>query len=147
MTTYTVYVGNIGTVCTTTVETLAREQFNEWVEKAKLDTGRASGEAVVLSADGEPIDEHEPSIIGYRDDEAHTPANFVPTLPQLYFYRPIAMYEGRVLKCAGMVSHDNFDWFSRSCAEAKDSYLPGVVIVEGYKGDRISTANLTPFED
>jgi hypothetical protein len=59
---------------------------------------------------------------------------------RLYYYRPIAHYRGKVLKCAGhgaeTPSHRAFyePYFN---TKRDDGFLPGVVILAGYRGDRI----------
>lgn len=68
-----------------------------------------------------------------------------------YYYRPIPHCSGRVLKCAGMVSEDNAQWFPEKCADAgngktADGYLPGFIVTDEYKGDRINADDLSVFE-
>lgn len=46
----------------------------------------------------------------------------------MYFYRPLG--NGGVFKCAGICTADNREWFLEA--------YPGTMVVEGYKGDRIS---------
>ena len=53
-----------------------------------------------------------------------------------YFYLPIPAYGGLVLKCAGMVTADNNDWFCRD--------HPDAVVMPEYLGDRI-TLDGRPF--
>lgn len=62
-----------------------------------------------------------------------------------YLYRPISHYNGAVLKCAGIATPE-----SRRIVEGKSSagergYLPGVVEVPRYLGDRITAGTLEPF--
>jgi hypothetical protein len=65
-----------------------------------------------------------------------------------YYYRPIAYFGGKVLKCAGMVSEENIKWFpSERCAEPKDGYLPGFVIAAEYKGDRVIAGSMVEYKD
>ena len=54
-----------------------------------------------------------------------------------YFYRPIAHYNGRVLKCVGMVTDENREWL-------KTEYPEGVELPH-YGGDRIFADTLQPF--
>lgn len=46
-----------------------------------------------------------------------------------YFYRPIAFYNGAVLKCAGIANETNLGWFIEQ--------TPGTIVLDGYRGDRI----------
>lgn len=55
-----------------------------------------------------------------------------------YFYRPLSFFGGRVLKCAGICNETNAEWFPRECETAKEIYQPGVIVLEGYRGDRIN---------
>lgn len=65
-----------------------------------------------------------------------------------YYYRPIAFYNGKVLKCAGHGAENanHREFFEPYFAENKDAsqhasgcaFLPGVVILDGYHGDRIT---------
>jgi hypothetical protein len=57
------------------------------------------------------------------------------TLP--YFYRPLAFYNGRVLKCAGIATTGNIDHLNAE--------HPGGVVLEGYRGDRIDAATHKPI--
>ena len=63
-----------------------------------------------------------------------------------YYYRPIAHYGGKVLKCCGMVSEDNAQWYPEKFSKAADGLLPGFIVTDEYKGDRINASDLTPFE-
>lgn len=54
-----------------------------------------------------------------------------------YFYTPIAFYRGTVLKCGGIVSAENTDWFK--------AQHPGTIVLEGYRGDRIRADDHTPY--
>ena len=62
-----------------------------------------------------------------------------------YFYRPLAYFGGETLKCAGICTEENRVWFSEECnkTDPKGVHLPGVVIVEGYRGDKIDSDTLT----
>lgn len=56
-----------------------------------------------------------------------------------YFYRPIAAYNGMVLKCAGICNASNIDMANELYIEKSDPvYLPGFVVLDGYKGDKIT---------
>lgn len=61
---------------------------------------------------------------------------------RMYYYRPIAMYNGRILKCAGFgaedPNHRSFyeDYFTRN-GNHDGSISPGCIVVSGYRGDRI----------
>lgn len=55
----------------------------------------------------------------------------------LYFYVPIPFYDGKVLKCGGMVSDQNREWFKQE--------NPGAVEVVGYLGDRINADDHNAF--
>lgn len=46
-----------------------------------------------------------------------------------YFYYPIPFYNGKVLKCGGIATTGNEEWFKAA--------HPGTIILEGYRGDRI----------
>ena len=62
-----------------------------------------------------------------------------------YYYRPIKYYDGKVLKCAGMVSEDNAQWLPEQWAKLEAGYLPGFIVTDSYMGDRINAADLSPF--
>lgn len=71
--------------------------------------------------------------------------------PENYFYRPLAYFNGQVLKCAGICTEHNQGFCSEEFnkPDASGVYLPGFVIVEGYRRDKIDANNLqpiTPFE-
>ena len=65
--------------------------------------------------------------------------------PAMYYYRPLAFFDGKVYKCAGhgaeMPSHRAFFEAYYNTPSSWPSYdtghLPGVIITDGYKGDRI----------
>lgn len=50
-----------------------------------------------------------------------------------YFYSPIAFYNGHVLKCGGIATAANAEWFKAE--------RPGTIILEGYRGDRIDAVS------
>jgi hypothetical protein len=54
-----------------------------------------------------------------------------------YFYLPIAGYNGRVLKCGGIATDDNREWFKE--------LHPGTVVLQGYRGDRIRASDHSLF--
>lgn len=56
---YQVIVGNIRTVCTTLNEKEAKDTFHEYKMASKSGKGRAGGEDVTLTKDGEPIKEYK----------------------------------------------------------------------------------------
>lgn len=59
-----------------------------------------------------------------------------------YFYRPLRFFSGMVLKCAGICTEQNQTWFTEACLKEDDPvYLPGCVIMDGYKGDRVHIGN------
>jgi hypothetical protein len=55
-----------------------------------------------------------------------------------YFYRPIAFYDGTVLKCAGIADDTNRSWFM--------AQHPDAIELDGYRGDRIRASDHTLFE-
>lgn len=61
-------------------------------------------------------------------------------MSELYFYRPLAAYNGRVFKCAGICNGSSIEianelWIKKS---GDPVYLPGVAVIDGYKGDKIT---------
>lgn len=60
----------------------------------------------------------------------------------LYFYRPLAYFGGHVLKCAGIATADNADWFPAECGRPSAPYSAGCFILTGYRGDRIDASTL-----
>ncbi len=55
-----------------------------------------------------------------------------------YFYRPLAFFGGKVLKCAGICDATNIDMANELYIERReDGYLPGFIILDAYRGDRI----------
>jgi hypothetical protein len=58
--TYTVVVGNVGTVLSTQVYGEAIDTFNDYVELSESGYGRVAGEPVTLMYNGEPLKEHTP---------------------------------------------------------------------------------------
>jgi hypothetical protein len=52
-----------------------------------------------------------------------------------YFYSPISFYAGKVLKCKGICTPDNREWFLEQ--------NPGTIIVDGHRGDRIRSDDHT----
>jgi hypothetical protein len=61
---------------------------------------------------------------------------------KLYYYRPLAAYP-EIYKCAGHGAEDPqhrafYEPFFNSKEDCKErGFVPGVVILEGYRGDRI----------
>lgn len=58
-------------------------------------------------------------------------------LTQPYFYFPLSFYNGAVLKCGGIATTGNI--------EMMKAQHPGVIILEGYRGDRIRAADHSEF--
>lgn len=55
-----------------------------------------------------------------------------------YFYRPLAAYNGKVFKCAGICNASNIDMANELYIKNSDPvYLPGFVVLDGYKGDKV----------
>lgn len=55
-----------------------------------------------------------------------------------YFYRPLAFFGGKVFKCAGICDASSIDKANEFYIDRKeDGYLPGFVVLDSYKGDRI----------
>ena len=58
-----------------------------------------------------------------------------------FYYRPLAAFQGTVLKCAGhgAESPEHRDFFTRWYDDHTENgvYLPGVQVLTGYHGDRI----------
>jgi hypothetical protein len=65
-------------------------------------------------------------------------ASAIRTVIVSYFYRPIAHYQGAVLKCHGIASPKNR---ARMMAE------PGTIELKGWRGDRIDAVTHEPFQD
>lgn len=57
--------------------------------------------------------------------------------PETYYYAPIANYDGKVLKCEGLVSEENRAWMPNK--------HPGVIELVGYRGDRIHAESHADF--
>jgi hypothetical protein len=56
-----------------------------------------------------------------------------------YFYRGIAHYAGRAMKCQGIATSGNLPFLIKPEREsALDGYTSDYIIVRGYLGDRIS---------
>lgn len=56
-----------------------------------------------------------------------------------YFYRPLAAFGGAVLKCAGICDDSNIGKANELYIEKADPvYLPGFVVLDGYKGDKVT---------
>ena len=69
-----------------------------------------------------------------------------------YFYRPLKYYNGEVLKCAGIATPANMAWFTEYCEQhpsknafGETIFLNGVVLVNGFKGDKIHANTHQPF--
>ena len=58
---YAVIVGNVGQVWAGNNPVEAQKQYSEWIAEAKGETGRAAGETVTLTRNGEPLREFDPS--------------------------------------------------------------------------------------
>jgi len=61
-------------------------------------------------------------------------------MSELYFYRPLAAYNGRVFKCAGTCNAISIEVANELWIKKSDDpvYLPGVAVIDGYKGDKIT---------
>jgi len=57
---YAVIVGNVGQTWSGNNPIEAQKQYADWIKESKRDTGRASGESVTLSRNGEPLREFDP---------------------------------------------------------------------------------------
>ena len=62
-----------------------------------------------------------------------------------YYYRPIKHYDGAVLKCEGIVTDANLSWYPATCID-EDGYLAGVIVVDGYRGDRILASDFSEYK-
>jgi hypothetical protein len=62
MANYEVIVGNVGTVYSGVDEQEAVDTYGEYRNISQGDFGRASGEEVTLTADGDPIFQHVPAL-------------------------------------------------------------------------------------
>mgnify|MGYP001497716173 CR=1 FL=1 len=67
--TYSVIVGNIGTVYSGTNLRNARFHAREYVDQSKRGYGRASGESVTVMQDDEILDEYIGSLAATEHDE------------------------------------------------------------------------------
>lgn len=54
-----------------------------------------------------------------------------------YFYLPIPVFAGRVLKCEGLATKENIRWMLTK--------HPDAIIVDGYRGDRIHADTLAAY--
>lgn len=63
----------------------------------------------------------------------------------LHYYRPIAMFDGAVLKYSGMASANNLAAFPLMCMEAGEGFKAGLVILPAYAGDRIMASTLQEY--
>lgn len=54
-----------------------------------------------------------------------------------YFYKPLSSHRGKVLKCAGIATEDNKEWFLEQ--------NPGTVIMDHYCGDKIKADTLEEY--
>lgn len=60
-------------------------------------------------------------------------------MSELYYYRPLAFFGGKIFKCAGICDASNADMANELFIEKRDPvYLPGFAVVDGYKGDKIT---------
>lgn len=73
-----------------------------------------------------------------------------PSPMRLYYYRPLAYYGGRVLKCAGHGAeneeHRRFYLAYFDTELEKGRFLPGVQVLEGYRGDRIDAVSHLKYD-
>lgn len=63
---WSVVIGNVGTVITTTLESAARNTYDEYVTISMNGSGRAAHEEVTLLRDGDIISNHQP--LPHSDD-------------------------------------------------------------------------------
>jgi len=68
-----------------------------------------------------------------NDKSAFTDADYFPVG---HYYEPIPYYEGRVLKYAGLACAMNLEWMMAR---------PGMLMLDAYKGDRITADGHKPF--
>jgi hypothetical protein len=66
----------------------------------------------------------------------------------MHYYRPLDHYDGAVLKYQGEASENNLAYFPRHWMDSHDDgYMPGVLILPQYMGDRIRAADYSQFTD
>lgn len=73
-----------------------------------------------------------------------------------YGYAPIAYYQGKVLKCIGIITPENESWVADlvrrgreiNCARMESRSLQAgeMVVLDGYHGDRINADDHTEFK-
>lgn len=87
------------------------------------------------------------SLAGYLIDRH---GQIVSTLP--YLYRPIPAFRGQVLKCAGIATDVSRAILAEKALPSPaggdltaDGYLPGLVELPAYMGDRINAADHSVF--
>ena len=71
--------------------------------------------------------------------------------PTPYLYRPIAAYQGRVLKCAGIATPNSRVVVAERAKDkgdglTADGYMPGFIELPDYAGDRITADTHTVFK-
>lgn len=69
-----------------------------------------------------------------------------------YYYRPLAFDNGKTMKCAGFggeqPEHRKFymQWFDEPLRNGDTAFLKGVVLMQGYHGDRITSDYADDFK-
>jgi hypothetical protein len=57
--------------------------------------------------------------------------------PDQYAYQPIAYFNGKVLKCAGIITADNEHIIREKASKEQNGLLTGYIVLDDYYGDRI----------
>lgn len=60
-----------------------------------------------------------------------------PVIPETYYYQPIPFFDGKILKCRGIVTIENRAWVP--------DRVPNTIELEGYRGDRIHAETFEPY--
>jgi hypothetical protein len=58
-------------------------------------------------------------------------------LKDQYAYRPIAAFNGTIMKCAGIITADNESIIRDKSSKAQENYLAGYIVLDDHYGDRI----------
>ncbi|WP_340672389.1 hypothetical protein [Bradyrhizobium ottawaense] len=75
---------------------------------------------------------HTMAVLKKAPTASTTPPEEVAAMDDtMYFHRPIAVYDGSVLKCHGIATEENRGWMMAE---------PGTIELQGYRGDRITAA-------
>lgn len=64
-----------------------------------------------------------------------------------YAYRPIAFFNGKILKCAGIIDDSNEHIIKEKSEVTQDGLLPGYIVLDGHRGDRIHACNFRVYID